>query len=127
MKYVYLLQSLSYPAQRYVGLTADIEKRLAAHNAGQSTHTAKYRPWKLVSYLAFNDEDRAAAFEKYLKSGSVRTFAEFKEVAFTLRGCTSVLTVGWSWPIWMKRRPSRSAFGSAAPPGRSFLIRVPPN
>jgi putative endonuclease len=76
MKYVYLLQSISHPNQRYVGLTADIDNRLAAHNAGQSTHTAKYRPWTLVSYLAFIDEDRAAAFERYLKSGSGRAFAD---------------------------------------------------
>lgn len=44
MKHVYLLQSITHPDQRYVGLTSDIEKRLAAHNAGQSTHTAKFRP-----------------------------------------------------------------------------------
>lgn len=42
MKYVYLLQSLSHPDQRYVGMTADIAQRLAAHNAWQSTHTSKY-------------------------------------------------------------------------------------
>ncbi len=75
MKYVYLLQSLSHPDQRYVGLTADIEKRLASHNAGQSPHTLKYRPWKLVSFIAFIDEAKAAAFEKYLKTGSGRAFA----------------------------------------------------
>lgn len=76
MKYVYLLQSLSFPEQRYVGLTSDLEKRLATHNAGQSSHTAKFRPWKLVGYLAFADESKAAAFEKYLKTGSGRAFAE---------------------------------------------------
>jgi len=76
MKYVYLLQSLSYPAQRYIGLTSDLGKRLAAHNAGQSPHTTKFRPWTLVGYLAFKDGSKAAAFEKYLKSGSGRAFAE---------------------------------------------------
>ncbi len=76
MKYVYLLQSLPHPEQRYVGLTSDLNKRLAAHNAGQSPHTAKYRPWTLISYLAFADETKAAAFEKYLKSGSGHAFAE---------------------------------------------------
>ena len=76
MKYVYLLQSLSHPNQRYVGLTADFEKRLAAHNAGQSSHTTKYRPWKLVTFLAFENDVQAIAFEKYLKSGSGRAFAE---------------------------------------------------
>jgi predicted GIY-YIG superfamily endonuclease len=75
MKYVYLLQSIFHPEQRYVGLTSDLEKRLAAHNAGQSTHTAKFRPWKLVTFHAFIDEGKAADFEKYLKSGSGRAFA----------------------------------------------------
>lgn len=76
MKYVYLLQSQRHPEQRYVGLTSDIKKRLAAHNAGQSPHTSKYRPWKLIIYLAFADEGKAVAFEKYLKSGSGRAFAK---------------------------------------------------
>lgn len=75
MRYVYLLQSLSHPCQRYVGLTSDIDKRFAAHNSGQSPHTAKFRPWKLVGYLAFTDEAKAMAFEQYLKSGSGRAFA----------------------------------------------------
>lgn len=76
MKYVYLLQSLSHPDQRYVGMTADMNQRLAAHNAGQSTHTTKFRPWKMIGYLAFTDEGKAIAFEKYLKTGSGRAFAE---------------------------------------------------
>lgn len=76
MKYVYLLQSLSHPDQRYVGMTADIDQRLAAHNAGQSTHTTKFRPWEMIGYLAFTDEGKAIALEKYLKTGSGRAFAE---------------------------------------------------
>jgi len=75
MKYVYLLQSISHPDQRYVGLTSDLLKRLAAHNAGQSPHTEKFRPWEIVTYLAFVHEEKAVAFEKYLKSGSGRAFA----------------------------------------------------
>lgn len=75
MKYVYLLQSIPHPDQRYVGLTSNPQKRLAAHNAGQSPHTAKFRPWKIVTYHAFTDEIKAADFEKYLKSGSGRAFA----------------------------------------------------
>ncbi len=75
MKYVYLLKSIPHPEQRYVGLTSDPEKRLAAHNAGQSTHTAKFRPWKLITCLTFADDDKAADFERYLKSGSGRAFA----------------------------------------------------
>lgn len=76
MKYVYLLQSIPHPQQHYVGLTSDVDKRLAAHNAGQSTHTAQYRPWKIITYHAFVDEAKAAAFEQYLKSGSGRAFGQ---------------------------------------------------
>jgi len=73
--YVYLLQSESTPAQRYTGFTKDLKVRLIAHNAGQSVHTAKYKPWKLVTYLAFSDKQRALDFERYLKSGSGHAFA----------------------------------------------------
>ena len=75
MKYVYLLQSISHPDQTYVGLTSDLKARIKAHNAGQSLHTAKYKPWRLVTYLAFSDEAKAVAFERYLKSPSGRAFA----------------------------------------------------
>lgn len=75
MKYVYLIRSLKYPDQTYVGLTSNVQKRLAAHNAGQSPHTSKYRPWKMVTYLGFTLQERAAEFEKYLKSASGRAFA----------------------------------------------------
>ena len=74
MKYVYLLQSIPPPDPTYVGLTANVEARLASHNAGQSPHTSKYRPWKIVTYHAFAEELKAAAFEKYLKSCSGRAF-----------------------------------------------------
>ncbi|MBV9044932.1 MAG: GIY-YIG nuclease family protein [Alphaproteobacteria bacterium] len=75
MHYVYLLQSLSTPDQRYVGFTADLKKRLKSHDEGASIHTRKYKPWKLVTYMAFDDERRAREFEFYLKSGSGKAFA----------------------------------------------------
>jgi putative endonuclease len=73
--YVYLLRSVSHPDQRYVGFTADLKQRFKSHNQGASVHTAKYRPWHLVSYFAFKDERKAWAFEHYLKSGSGKAFA----------------------------------------------------
>ncbi len=75
MRYVYLLQSESTPGQRYVGLTSDLKRRLAEHNAGTSPHTSKYVPWKLVTYIAFSDEQKAETFELCLKSGSGHAFA----------------------------------------------------
>lgn len=75
MTYVYLLRSVAFPNERYVGWTTDLKTRLADHNKGRSLHTAKYRPWELVMYLGFADKARAIEFEKYLKSGSGRAFA----------------------------------------------------
>jgi len=75
MKYLYLTGSVSHPDQRYVGLTSDLQERLKAHNEGRSPHTSKYRPWELVAYVAFAEETKALEFERYLKSGSGRAFA----------------------------------------------------
>ena len=76
MKYVYILQSLSEAEHFYTGITDDLGARLSTHNSGKVTHTAKFGPWRIKSYIAFTDEDRALAFEKYLKSGSGRAFAK---------------------------------------------------
>ncbi|HEU5016653.1 MAG TPA: GIY-YIG nuclease family protein [Pseudolabrys sp.] len=76
MKYVYLLESVNFPKETYIGLTEDLRTRLAAHNAGQSKHTTKFKPWRLLTYLAFSDETKAVAFERYLKSSSGRAFAK---------------------------------------------------
>ena len=73
--YVYVLQSLAFPDQFYTGLCADIDTRLAAHNSGQSPHTSKFKPWRLLSSHYFADPAVASAFERYLKSGSGRAFA----------------------------------------------------
>ena len=75
MKYVYLLQSISHPRQRYVGLTNSLPRRLAAHNHGGSPYTSRYAPWHIVTAICFDDDQRASEFEQYLKTGSGRAFA----------------------------------------------------
>ena len=75
MIYVYLVESLSGNGQRYVGMTSDLRRRLEEHDAGKSSHTSKFRPWRLVTYVAFSDRIKAEAFEGYLKSGSGHAFA----------------------------------------------------
>lgn len=75
MNYVYILQSVSDPDQFYTGLCRDVENRLAGHNAGQSPHTSKFKPWRLLSAHYFAYSSVAAAFERYLKTGSGRAFA----------------------------------------------------
>lgn len=76
MTYVYILQSLKHSDRYYVGVTSDLRSRLAKHNAGDVSHTSKYAPWSIKTYVAFSDEQQAFAFERYLKSASGRAFAK---------------------------------------------------
>ena len=76
MKYVYILRSVNFPDRYYTGLTADLEERLKTHNAGKVFHTSKYKPWLIETFVAFTDDQKAIAFERYLKSGSGRAFAK---------------------------------------------------
>lgn len=76
MTYVYVLRSLEHPDHYYVGVTGDLRSRLKKHNAGDVSHTSKYAPWMIKTYVAFSDEKQALAFEKYLKSASGRAFAK---------------------------------------------------
>lgn len=70
MHYVYVIESRKDTSRIYVGYSTDLKERIKAHNSGQSTYTAKYKPWKLLCYLAFANMDTAKLFEKYLKTDS---------------------------------------------------------
>jgi predicted GIY-YIG superfamily endonuclease len=74
--YVDILQSIQVPEHFYVGLTEDLQHRLARHNAGEVPHTARLRPWRIKTAVAFTDRARAADFERYLKSPSGRAFSK---------------------------------------------------
>jgi putative endonuclease len=76
MKYVYILECVADKGRHYTGVTDNLKTRLAKHNAGGVAHSSKFRPWRLNTYIAFSDETRAFAFEKYLKSSSGRAFAK---------------------------------------------------
>jgi predicted GIY-YIG superfamily endonuclease len=71
-----MLQSETQPNRHYVGCTHDLKKRVVEHNTGQSTHTKKFLPWKLLGYIAFTDHNKGDKFEAYLKTASGRTFAK---------------------------------------------------
>ena len=73
--FVYVLKNLETPPRYYTGVTSTVATRLAAHNAGLCRHTSKYRPWSIDVVIEFNDERRAVAFERHLKSGSGVAFA----------------------------------------------------
>jgi putative endonuclease len=73
--YVYILES-ECGCHFYVGLTDDLARRVAKHNAGGVPHTSKFRPWKLKTAIAFRDREKGANFESYLKTASGRAFAK---------------------------------------------------
>lgn len=66
--YVYVLQSVRFPRQIYVGFTHNLRKRYAEHNAGTSSSTKRYMPWKLSYYEAFSQEHFARERELHLKN-----------------------------------------------------------
>ena len=74
--FVYMLKNAESPPRYYTGHTSDVVRRHAEHNAGICVHTAKHRPWSIDVVIAFPDERRAVAFERYLKSGSGVAFAQ---------------------------------------------------
>ncbi|HXR04886.1 MAG TPA: GIY-YIG nuclease family protein [Verrucomicrobiae bacterium] len=75
MFYTYLIESIGHPGNHYIGHTSDLKQRLAEHNAGRCSHTAKFVPWKLKTYIAFETLEQAQHFERYLKSGSGHALA----------------------------------------------------
>ena len=76
MVYVYILESLAEPGRFYIGVTSDLRARVRKHNSRAVAHTSKYAPWRIKTYMAFSDRDRALHFERYLKSASGRAFAK---------------------------------------------------
>ena len=74
MYYVYIIRSLAFPEQIYIGYTLNLKTRLVVHNNGQAPHTSKYKPWELITFFAFNEKMKAINFEIYLKSGSGKEF-----------------------------------------------------
>jgi putative endonuclease len=74
-RFVYILKSETDPDEYYVGMTAAPDVRLRDHNAGMSAHTARFRPWRILVCIEFDEEAPARRFERYLKTGSGREFA----------------------------------------------------
>lgn len=76
MYYVYLLKSQKNPKKTYIGYTANLKERIETHNFGGSVYTQADRPSQLAVYIAFDTEEKAISFEKYLKAGSGHAFAK---------------------------------------------------
>ena len=73
--YVYILVSETNEKAHYSGITRDLMARLMEHNQGKCLHTAKRRPWRIETAIAYRSEVKARRFERYLKTGSGREFS----------------------------------------------------
>jgi predicted GIY-YIG superfamily endonuclease len=47
-----------------------LERRLREHNGALTGYSKRYTPWQVRTRITFMDDEQAALFEKYLKSGS---------------------------------------------------------
>ena len=75
MIYVYVLQS-ELDSGLYIGMTANLRRRFQEHQSGESRSTKGRRPWRLIYYEAYLDEEDAAGREIFLKSGTGRRFLD---------------------------------------------------
>jgi predicted GIY-YIG superfamily endonuclease len=74
--YVYIIETTTQPQPKYyTGLTKNLKQRLHDHNAGKCKFTSAYVPWRYKNVVWFRANDKAYRFERYLKSGSGRSFA----------------------------------------------------
>jgi putative endonuclease len=72
---MYYIYSLQCKDGYYVGCTDNLEDRIERHQKGQAPATNNRLPVKLEFYFATDNKYKAFEFEKYLKSGSGRAFA----------------------------------------------------
>ena len=78
MSYHFNIMSLPYSVyillcsngQFYTGYSANIKKRLNAHDKGEVHFTKDKLPVELIYESKFADKQKACDFERYLKSGS---------------------------------------------------------
>ena len=66
--YVYILGSANGRSVRtYVGWTTDLDKRLAAHNAGSGARSTRGRQWHLLYAERYQNRPEAMSREWHLK------------------------------------------------------------
>jgi putative endonuclease len=74
MTYVYVLRSIN-DQNLYIGSTTDLKRRLREHQTGKSFSTILRRPFELIYYEAYKNEEDARNRESMLKlRGNSRRF-----------------------------------------------------
>ncbi len=73
MYFVYAIRS-TVKNYIYVGMTNNVERRLAEHNNGENKSTKAYKPFELIYLEAFADRANARKKEVHLKAGVGKEF-----------------------------------------------------
>ena len=69
-RFVYVLKNNSSPPRYYTGVTSDVVKRLAQHNAGQSHHTTNGGRWHVdVVVDQYDETDLTREVEDAIERG----------------------------------------------------------
>ena len=71
MFYVYILFNKA-ETRTYTGVSDDVEKRLAEHNAGRVKSSCPHRPYKIIHVEPFETLKEARQKEKFYKSTTGR-------------------------------------------------------
>ena len=62
-RHMCVLRNDAIPPRDHTGVTSDVARRCAEHNAGRCSHTARYGPWSIDVVIEFTDERRAVAIQ----------------------------------------------------------------
>lgn len=121
--YVYVLNSMRFSHELYIGFTHNLRKRLVEHNQGSVISTKRYTPWKLLYYEAFSNESFARARELHLKNNGNPMRELKKRIGFVVasksgKGFTlietlvavSLLTIAVVAPMTLASRSLGSAY-----------------
>jgi putative endonuclease len=73
MFYVYVLRSET-DSGLYIGYSSNLRKRIVQHECGAALATSYRGAWELIYYEAYLNQADALGREKFLKSGSGRSF-----------------------------------------------------
>jgi putative endonuclease len=65
--FLYVLRSVP-TGKHYIGIAADVAKRLHEHNTKNGRWTSSYKPWELIAVEEYPDRPAASRRERFLKS-----------------------------------------------------------
>ena len=75
MFYVYILYSSSLE-KFYVGITDNIERRIAQHNSARGKFTSRGSPWEVIAKIECNSRSEAMGLETQIKKRGIKRYLQ---------------------------------------------------